>query len=127
MVKVYGTRGDNKCKREVIPMGNIVTFEVPVTSLPSGTIKVNWPEELKNKGFSANIIPISVVISDKRSASGVSTWEYFSIMKGISSDLTFFTILNVTDDYFNFQYEFKSGIVSATFYVTFLVTNIHRA
>ena len=122
MAEVYGISGNNKCKREVIPMGNIVTFEVPVTSLPSGTIKVNWPEELKNKG-NGNVIPISVVARAETSAS--IEWIYPACEVGITDRLTLFRILNITDSYFNFQYQFTDVVIDATFYVTFLVTNIH--
>ena len=125
MPEVYGIYGNNKCKREVIPMGNIVTFEVHAPDLPSGSAKVNWPEELKNKGFSANIIPISVVLRAETSAS--IEWVYPACTKGVAHRLTFFDILNITDSYFNFQYQFADEVIDATFYVTFLVTNIHSA
>ena len=125
MPEVYGIYGNNKCKREVIPMGNIVTFEVHAPDLPSGSAKVNWPEELKNKGFSANIIPISIVARAETSAS--IEWIYPACEIGITDRLTFFNILNVTDDYFNFQYRLADVVIDATFYITFLVTNIHSA
>ena len=125
MPEVYGIYGNNKCKREVIPMGNIVTFEVHAPELPSGSVKVNWPEELKNKGFSANIIPISVVLRAETSAS--IDWIYPACTVGVTDWLTLFDIINVTDSYFNFQYQLRDTVIDATFYVTFLVTNIHSA
>ena len=125
MPEVYGIYGNNKCKREVIPMGNIVTFEVPAPELPSGSAMVNWPEELKNKGFSANIIPISIVARSETSMS--IDWEYPACTKGVTHRLTGFDILNITDSYFNFQYKLTDTVIDATFYVTFLVTNIYSA
>ena len=124
MAEVYGISGNNKCKRKVIPMGNIVTFKVPVTSLPSGKARVNWPEELKNKG-NGNVIPISVVARAETSAS--IDWIYPACTVGVTDRLTLFRILNITDSYFNFQYQLTDVVIDATFYVTFLVTNVHRA
>lgn len=173
MAAVYGIRGDNKCKHEVVPIedfnnmsekvttaqgnisdlqqamstanqnistaqqnitnlsgnkfdkANLVTVKFDAPTLPSGRKTVLLPSQLRNKGI-GGLVPVDI--------SAVVKTAYGSEFIPVSSNSNFIGLVTnarVTNytggSHFDLDYTLADTVQAATFYVTFLVTNIYNA
>lgn len=105
---------------------NLVTVKFDIDTLPSGMkSNVLLPSQLRNKG-KGGLIPID--ISALIEISDGSYMEYVSSNFNWTQRVRNAEISNFSGgSYFSLSYELSDDVLAATFYVTFLVTNIYNA